>query len=790
MRSARRLQTVGAVGATLLLVVVGSSAGARPTAAPAPHVGSGTGGVQLTDLGDFTSPVYVATAPGRKNRDLLFVVEQGGTVQVIRNGQVLDQPFLDISDRISSGGERGLLSIAFDPGYAKNRRLYAYYTGVDGDVRVSVLRRSTDSNVRADPDSMRKVIAIPHPVNANHNGGEVTIGPDGNLWMATGDGGSSCDPPENAQNKDVLLGKMLRITPGKHGGYSIPKDNPFVKRPGADEIYAYGLRNPFRFSFDEGTGTIAIGDVGQSTAEEIDYLKVKAARGANFGWDAYEGDEPLVCAGEDLTPLPPNPVFPIHEYGHSGGDFSGCAITGGLVVRDRRLKTLYGRYIYSDVCNGQLRSLVPMLGGASGDGPVGPTIDQPTSFTAGRGEKVYVTSLAGHVYRLDPATGAGTRTGPAARRAPGGKPQVDRGHGHGGFRLATLGKFDSPTYVTGPKGANGLLFVVEQDGVIRTVKNGQTQHHPFLDIRKQVLAGDEQGLLSVAFSPQYGHNRLFYVYYTDHKGDIVVKEFRRSKHNPADAREDSGRTVIKIRHREAPNHNGGQLQFGPDGGLYLGTGDGGSEYDPPENAQNKNVLLGKLLRIDPRRHGHKPYSIPKSNPFVGKPGRNEIYSYGLRNPFRFSFDRKSGRLVIGDVGQDLYEEVDYETRSSARGANFGWDALEGNHRVGTDPSPLPHNPESPIFEYSHKHGGCAIIGGYVSRDKRIPSLSGRYLYGDLCTGEIRSLVPGLGHAKGDRGTGLDDQPGISSFGEDSHGHLYIANSSSGRVATIEPNKKR
>ena len=155
--------------------------------------------------------------------------------------------------------------------------------------------------------------------------------------MATGDGGSACDPPENAQNVNSLLGKLIRIKPGKHGGYSIPKDNPFAKGPGADEIYSYGLRNPFRFSFDKQTGTIAIGDVGQNTYEEIDYLSVKDALGANFGWDAYEGNEPLDlsgCPSDTSTPLPPDPVFPIHVYGHSGGDFSGCAITGGLVVRD------------------------------------------------------------------------------------------------------------------------------------------------------------------------------------------------------------------------------------------------------------------------------------------------------------------------------------------------------------------------------------------------------------------------------------------------------------------------
>ncbi len=403
MRTAGKLAIVGALSAALAMALATAGYSASPARA-------GDRGVTLTDLGEFHSPVYTATAPGKKNRKLLFVVEQGGAVQVIRNGRVLSKPFFDISGRISSGGERGLLSIAFDPGYAKNRRLYAYYTGIDGNIRVSLLRRSADRNVRVNPHSLRKVISIPHPVNTNHNGGQVAIGPDGNLWLGTGDGGSACDPPENAQNTGSLLGKLLRIKPGKRGGYSIPRGNPFTKGPGANEIYAYGLRNPFRFSFDDKTGTIAIGDVGQGSFEEVDYLSIKDARGANFGWDAYEGNQPLdprVCPSDTSTPLPPDPVFPIYVYGHSGGDFSGCAIIGGLVVRDPRLKGLAGRYVYSDSCNGEIRSLVARADGATGEGAVGPTVSSPSSFTEGRGGRVYVSSLSGHVYRFDPASRTG-----------------------------------------------------------------------------------------------------------------------------------------------------------------------------------------------------------------------------------------------------------------------------------------------------------------------------------------------------------------------------------------------
>ena len=216
------------------LALVASSAGSRTAAASSPLARAG--GVKLTDLGNFDSPVHTATAPGKSNRRLLFVVEQGGAVKVIRKGRVLKRPFFDISDRIASGGEQGLLSIAFSPDYARTRRLYAYYTGLNGDIRVSQLRRSKQSKVKADPKSLRKVIQIPHRDAPNHNGGQVAFGPDGNLWLGTGDGGGSCDSDGNSQSKSSLLGKLLRISPSKRGGYTIPGGNPFSQRrgPGRD----------------------------------------------------------------------------------------------------------------------------------------------------------------------------------------------------------------------------------------------------------------------------------------------------------------------------------------------------------------------------------------------------------------------------------------------------------------------------------------------------------------------------------------------------------------------------
>jgi glucose/arabinose dehydrogenase len=392
---------------------------------------------------------------------------------------------------------------------------------------------------------------------------------------------------------------------------------------------------------------------------------------------------------------------------------------------------------------------------------------------------------------LAASSGADRPASPDAGAARPSKP----GDGQGGFGARKVGNFSSPVYVTGPRGAGGRLFVVEQGGVIKVLgKGGRGRQHTFLDIHRKVQAGGEQGLLSVAFDPRFRRNGLFYVYYTRSGGDIVIEEYRRAggRKRGMRARSGSGRKVLVVEHSENSNHNGGQLQFGPKGLLYIGTGDGGSGYDPPENAQNKSSLLGKLLRIDPHRKGTKRYTVPASNPFAGKGGggRREVFSYGLRNPFRFSFDRRTRNLVIGDVGQDAWEEVDFETVRSARGANFGWDALEGTHRVTADASPIPKNPVPPIFEYSHGGGNCSITGGFVSRDRRIRSLWGRYLYADYCKGQIRSLVPTMKGAHGDSATGLPSSSGVSSFGEDAKGHLYWANVGTGAVYAIVPKGKK
>jgi len=366
------------------------------------------------------------------------------------------------------------------------------------------------------------------------------------------------------------------------------------------------------------------------------------------------------------------------------------------------------------------------------------------------------------------------------------------GSGDGGVVLRQVGVFDNPTYVAQPPGNRRLLFVTEQAGLVRVIRRGRTLARPFLDLRGRVTCGaagsdtcGERGLLSIAFPPDYGKSRRFYVYYTALDGAIQVDEYRRARRDPTLALPSSRRSVLTIPHSRFPNHNGGQLQFhGRE--LLLGTGDGGGGGDTLGNAQNTDSLLGKLLRIYPRptRSG-RPYGIPRSNPFVGKPGRDEIFSYGLRNPYRFSIEemgRGPDRILIGDVGQNRFEEIDYATLPGALGANFGWNAFEGfEPYVGG--SPDPGGTTFPILAYGRDRG-CAVNGGYVVRDRSLPTLFGRYLYADYCAGQLRSFIPALAGARDDKPVG-PALTSVSSFGQTPDGHLYVA-SLDGGVYRIAP----
>ena len=361
--------------------------------APQPPVGDGTGGVKLTRLGEFEAPLYVTRPADGGNH--LYVVEQGGAVRVISRGEAQEQPFLDLSDEITSGGEQGLLSLAFAPDYGRSGRLYVDFTDGNGDTRVVEYRRSHDDPLRVEPGSARELLFVDQPF-ANHNGGLLLFGPDDHLYVGLGDGGSGGDPDRNGQDLSTLLGKILRIDPRpvRGGPYRIPFDNPFAGRVGArPEIYIYGVRNPWRFSFDRRSADLLVADVGQDEFEEVDYLTPDEAPGANLGWSAFEG--PARFNSDESAP---GAVRPILAY----GDDRGCSITGGYVVRDFALRSLYGRYVYGDYCEGQLRSLIPSASGARDDRPLGLEVPALTSFGEDPAGHIYVSSQAGAVYRLDP----------------------------------------------------------------------------------------------------------------------------------------------------------------------------------------------------------------------------------------------------------------------------------------------------------------------------------------------------------------------------------------------------
>ena len=325
----------------------------------------------------------------------------------------------------------------------------------------------------------------------------------------------------------------------------------------------------------------------------------------------------------------------------------------------------------------------------------------------------------------------------------------------------------NPVFLSQPLD-DGRIFVVEQGGRIRVVKNGAVQTTPFLDISTRVLSGGERGLLSVAFHPQYATNHFFYVYFTTQtNGDIRVERFTTTS-NPEVADATTSKLIITAPHSTYSNHNGGLLTFGPDGMLYAGLGDGGSGGDPLGNGQNFNSLLGSLLRLDVD-HGD-PYAIPSDNPFVGQANhRGEVWAKGLRNPWRYAFDAPTSLLYIADVGQDLHEEVDVVPASSA-GLNYGWNVMEGLSCYNASTCNQTGF-TLPLIDYGH-NGPCSITGGYVYRGSAIPAIRGHYFYSDYCAGFLRSFRYQNGVAVDQKDWGLTSTK-VTSFGVDFAGELYM-----------------
>jgi glucose/arabinose dehydrogenase len=359
-------------------------ASVAPTTVATPDLANAK--VRLTQIAsNLDSPVAFATRPGD---DRFYVVEQPGRVRIIDNGAVVKKPALEVA--VSSDNEQGLLGLTFS---ADGKKLYVDYTDPNGDTNVDEYTMNGDT---ADVSSRRRLLFVDQPY-ANHNGGEVTFGPDHMLYITLGDGGSAGDPQNRAQNLGELLGKILRIdpTPGGNAPYTIPADNPFVGTSGArPEIWMYGLRNPWRFSFDSATRDVWIGDVGQGDWEEVDYTPLATAAGSNWGWNLREGTH------EYKGPAPAGAREPIYELSHTDGN---CAVTGGYVYRGTKIPALRGAYVVADFCRAELIGLAQENGALAGEALLGPRTSSITSFGEDDNGELYVLTRTGYVYRIDPA---------------------------------------------------------------------------------------------------------------------------------------------------------------------------------------------------------------------------------------------------------------------------------------------------------------------------------------------------------------------------------------------------
>lgn len=348
--------------------------------------------------------------------------------------------------------------------------------------------------------------------------------------------------------------------------------------------------------------------------------------------------------------------------------------------------------------------------------------------------------------------------------------------------------FDQPVFVTNAGDGRGRLFVVEQPGRIRIVRDGRVLPTPFLDIHDRVSCCGERGLLGLAFAPGFGRtSEAFFLDYTDVNGDTNIVEGTVGQNGGGDVADPGTLHVLLKIAQPFPNHNGGMLAFGPDRDLYVGMGDGGSGGDPQGNGQRLDTLLGKILRLDVTTDSSATtYRAPPTNPFVATAGaKPEIWAYGMRNPWRFSFDRATGDLWIGDVGQNQFEEIDVARASDGggRGLDYGWNRMEATHcytaLFGCDQAGLT----LPVTEYDHSAGDCAVIGGYVYRGPALPTLDGTYLFGDECSGTIRS-IPAGGPAGELPVIALESHRAISSLGEDEAGELYLTDLASGDLLQV------
>jgi glucose/arabinose dehydrogenase len=375
-----------------------------------------------------------------------------------------------------------------------------------------------------------------------------------------------------------------------------------------------------------------------------------------------------------------------------------------------------------------------------------------------------------------PATSAAAPTTTAPSTTAPATPEL----GAARITLTKMADLEEPVFVATRPGDPATTYIAQRGGQLRAYRDGALVAEPVLDIRNMISSGGERGFLGFAFSPDGAY---LYVNYTDTNGDTNVDEYAVGADASVDA---ASRRRVLFQDQPYPNHNGGEVIFGPDGYLYIGLGDGGSGGDPHRNAMNLGTWLGKILRIDPRPTGDQPYTVPADNPVVGQGGaKPEIWSYGLRNPWRFSFDAATNDLWIADVGQGTIEEVDRSPAAdgSGKGVNFGWSAFEGRSRYNDDQPTEGAVP--PLFQYTHDGGNCSITGGYVYRGAAVPALQGAYLFSDYCAGQVRALAVG---PEGELSASvvLSGEPGsVSSFGA-GHGELYVCSLGGGAVYRIDP----
>jgi glucose/arabinose dehydrogenase len=392
----------------------------------------------------------------------------------------------------------------------------------------------------------------------------------------------------------------------------------------------------------------------------------------------------------------------------------------------------------------------------------------PTTATSASGSTAVASSAA-------PTSAAATPASTAP--GPSDTPDLDAAK----IAITKVAELHEPIFVTTRPGDAATTYIAQRGGQLRAFRDGELVDAPVLDISGMIAAGGERGFLGVAFSPDGSH---VYVDYTDTNGDTNVDEYSVAADGSVDA---ASRRQVLFQPQPYPNHNGGEVIFGPDGYLYIGLGDGGSGGDPHRNGMNVGTWLGKILRIDPRPNGDQPYTVPADNPFVGQTGaKPEIWSYGLRNPWRFSFDAATNDLWIADVGQGNIEEVDRSAVAdgAGKGVNFGWSAFEGRSRYNADQP--TDGTVAPLFQYTHDNGNCSITGGFVYRGTAIPALRGAYLFSDYCAGQVRALAVGDDGEPRASVVLSSDPRSVASYGEGHDHELYICSLDGDAVYRIDP----